>query len=318
MEVNRHWRHWHTDIIGAWLDRIQPMEPVIYDVVYPEPPRAASAREITLDIVIWQGLDAPRRAGLVTVLQRDDRAQRAAFAVGVSVSEVTSGQQIVQLAESLHECNLHQCSIRHGWNRIPFTMEPLHDAEAFYRTLRPLAVGGNLSDHCISLMCHRLRVGSDALHELHCLLKQPSALEDPSAPPHVQRMFQALHQDTWFQLGAHADPVRTEIGSRPGDSFADIVFGFLWAKLLCKLETALVAHGLLEFVLPRPFSQPGEGQSVDQFIPLLGPTWMDDLRILLTAQANAAIVSKAQFTMSLLLDFCTDFQLPISKKGRLK
>ena len=135
-------------------------------------------------------------------------------------------------------------------------------------------------------------------------------------------LFQALHQDTWFQLGTHADLVRTEIGSWPGDSFADIVFGFLWARLLCKLEAALVAHGLLEFVpdieLPRPFSQPGEGQSVDQFIPLLGPTWMDDLCILLTAQTNAAIVSKAQFTMSLLLDFCTDFQLPISKKGRPK
>ena len=58
------------------------MEAVIYDVVHLDPPRAAPAREITVGIVIPQGLDAPRRAGLVTVPQRDDRAQRAAFEVG--------------------------------------------------------------------------------------------------------------------------------------------------------------------------------------------------------------------------------------------
>ena len=102
---------------------------MIYDVVYPDPPRQPSAHEITLDLVLSQGLEAPRRAGLVTVMQRDDSAQRAAFAVGISVSEITSGHQIVQLAEYLHECNLHPCSFRHAWDRIPFTMEPLHDTQ---------------------------------------------------------------------------------------------------------------------------------------------------------------------------------------------
>ena len=24
---------------------------------------------------------------------------------------------------------MHQCSIRHGWDRIPFTMEPIHEAQ---------------------------------------------------------------------------------------------------------------------------------------------------------------------------------------------
>ena len=206
-------------------------------------------------------------------------------------------------------------------NKQPTALIFLDLTEAFYRTLRPLAVGGSCSDHCISLMCHRLGLGSDALHDLHTFLQQPSALEDACAPPHVLRMFQALHRDTWFQLGSQEDFVRTEIGSRPGDSFADTVFGFLWAKLLRKLELALLAHGLLEMVpdiaLPRPFHTHVSSHETDTKIPLLGPTWMDDLNILLTASSNAAIVSKAQHTLSLLLDLCADFQM-LQRREKLK
>ena len=129
LEINRHWRFWHQEIVGAWRDRIHPDDQVIYDVVHPDPPRPDSIHDITLDIVLSQGLEAPRRAGLVTVLRRDDRAQRAAFAVAVSLSEHTSGHQIVQAAEYLHECNLHHCAIRHGWDGIPFTMEPVHEMQ---------------------------------------------------------------------------------------------------------------------------------------------------------------------------------------------
>ena len=128
IEINGHWRFWHAEITGAWRDRIFPDEIVIYDIVRPNPPRAVAInQEILFDVILSQGLDAPRRAGLVTILQKDDIAGRAAFSVGVSLSERTSGHQIVQSAEYLHECNLHRCRIRHGREQIPFTMEPVHD-----------------------------------------------------------------------------------------------------------------------------------------------------------------------------------------------
>jgi hypothetical protein len=188
--------------------------------------------------------------------------------------------------------------------------------EAFYRTLRPLAIGSELSDHCISLMCHRLGFDPDAMHELHALLQEPSALDEAGAPTHVSRVFRALHRDTWFKLGDQTDIVRTEIGSRPGDSFADIVFGFLWAKLLKRIESILVAHNILEHVPEIPLPDPYQLQT-GKMIPLLGPTWMDDLNILLTASSNSALVAKCQLTFSILLDACANFQMvPNLKKGK--
>ena len=159
------------------------------------------------------------------------------------------------------------------WNnrrKLPTALVFLDLTEAFYRTLRPLAVGGLLSEHCISLMCKRLGFGTDALHELFTLLNEPSAVEEAQAPPHVIRMLQALHRDTWFILGQQEGVVRTEIGSRPGDGFADVVFGFLWAKLLRQLEEQLTSHGILEHIpdieYPDPYQSvrtAGCGYSLD-------------------------------------------------------
>ena len=190
--------------------------------------------------------------------------------------------------------------------------------EAFYRTLRPLAVGDTISDHCISLMCHKLGFDSDTMHELYATLQQPSAVEEAHAPSHVQRLLQALHRDTWFQIGTQTDLVRTEIGSRPGDSFADVIFGFLFAKVLRQLEETLIAHDILELIpdigLPQPYQYCA---STGPVIPLLGPTWMDDLNILLTANSNHALVSKTQVAMSLLIDACREFQMePNLQRGK--
>ena len=98
-------------------------------VVSPDPPRTADNHEFLFDLIVSQGIEAPRRAGLVTVLQRDDRAERASYAVAVSLPEQTSGYQIVQCAEYLHGCQLYECRIRLGWENMQFTMEPAHDTQ---------------------------------------------------------------------------------------------------------------------------------------------------------------------------------------------
>lgn len=191
--------------------------------------------------------------------------------------------------------------------------------EAFYRTLRPLAVEGDMSDHSINLMCARLGLDSDAMQDLNRLLQEPAALAEAQAPAHVQKMLQAFHRDTWFQIGTQTDPIRTEIGSRPGDSFADVVFGLLWAKLLRKLEADLVRFGILEHIpmleLPDPYAH--ECTDTHPRIPLLGPTWMDDLSMFITAPSNEELIAKTKLAVSLLLDACYDFQMaPNLKRGK--
>ena len=96
----------------------------------------------------------------------------------------------------------------HQRTNQPTALVFLDLTEAFYRTLRPLAVGGSMSDHCIGLMCQKLGLDSDAMHELYSLLKEPCAIAEAQAPQHVQRMLQAFHRDfNW-------DDKRTQSGQK--------------------------------------------------------------------------------------------------------
>eukprot|EP00435_Cladocopium_sp_Y103_P032195 s3048_g8.t1 len=131
-------------------DHIHPLEQVIFDVVRPDPPRTASRHDFVFDLLVSQGVEAPRRAGLVTVLQRDDRAARAAYAVAVSLPEFTSGHQIVQFAEALPECGLRSCTIRHGRLRILFSTDPVHemqDGDSFVISVTSQPSGQAASSH---------------------------------------------------------------------------------------------------------------------------------------------------------------------------
>ena len=101
-------------------------------------------------MIVSQGIQAPRRAGLVTILQRDDRAARASYAVATSLAEQTSGHQIVQNAEYLHGCQIYQCTIRHGRIQIPFSMEPVHlmqDGDSFVVGVASRASGSTDTAH---------------------------------------------------------------------------------------------------------------------------------------------------------------------------
>ena len=134
IEITGRWRLWYRDILHAWRDRLLPDEEAIFDVVWPDPPRTGDHHEFIFDLIVSQGLEAPRRAGLITVLRRNDLASRASYAVACSLPEQVRGFQIVQSAEYLHGCQRYQCSIRHGWQNIPFTMEPVHlarDGDSF-------------------------------------------------------------------------------------------------------------------------------------------------------------------------------------------
>ena len=129
IELTGHWRHWFRDILSGWRDKNDPNEPTIFSVVYPDPPRSGEGQEILFDIIISQGFDTPRHAGLITVLQRDDRVARARYSLAASLPDVVSGFQIVQSADILHECHMYDCTVRHAYLVIPFTMAPLHDMQ---------------------------------------------------------------------------------------------------------------------------------------------------------------------------------------------
>ena len=50
---------------------------------------------------------------------------------------------------------------------------------------------------------------------------------------------------TFFWLAGQHDAAKTSMGTRPGDCFADVVFGYAWSVVLKKVETYMVEHNLI-------------------------------------------------------------------------
>ena len=195
--------------------------------------------------------------------------------------------------------------------------------EAFYRVVRPLAISGEWSDETIATMCARLQMDPHLVHDLYDHLQAPSAVESAQMNVVARKAIQALHSDTFFALHGQTDRVRTVHGSRPGDSFADVVFGFLMARVLRDFEDALQHQDILsEFpqeniidLHGKRFQESEESTKLQQ--RMLGPCWMDDLAIPLTASTNDQLMHNLGVATSTILDICRSHAMtPNLNKGK--
>ena len=146
---------------------------------------------------------------------------------------------------------------------------------------------------------------SDTLHELFLHLKEPSAVERAQLGRVGRKAVLALHTDTFFQVQGQPDRVRTEHGSRPGDSYADVVFGYLMSRVLHKFEEALQDAGVLSrFPCSSSIQLHTEPVDLEQqtYEPFVGPCWMDDLAIPLTASSNSELLANLGLASGVLLD----------------
>ena len=179
--------------------------------------------------------------------------------------------------------------------------------EAFYRILRPLVVGGAPDDELIMHVGARVGLSTDLLKDLHTHLEEPTALEQANMPRHLRNALHALHEDTHFHVRGQLDTCRTALGSRPGDCFADVVFSYLWGRILLSLERKLTAMGLNE-TIPEELGLclPDARRSIEAADTrnFLGPTWMDDTCVCVTDSCPTRLERKISQATSQLLGLC--------------
>ena len=229
------------------------------------------------------------------------------------------GRQHVPVNLGLHEA---RAFLRRGQSHgLSVGLLMLDLTEAFYRVLRPLAVGCPWTDDQIATLAQKLGMSDTALHDLYRHLQEPSALDRAQLPAHMQRIIKSLHTDTYFQVPGQRDFCHTTIGSRPGDCFADVVFSYLFSRVLHDFQAQVQALGLQE-MLPvhqqfDPFQTQELSYATGDSMPYMGPVWMDDLCIGITAPTPDALISKAGTMTAILLETLEGYGMtPNLKRGK--
>lgn len=105
---------WRAQLIAVWFGATVPQEEPSIDLVKPAPPRNWHESSILFDVVLAQGLESGRIAGLVTILPTFQHAVLSMYSVAVSFDPLISGQDVVTQSDIQDVCNLHDCLIFHA------------------------------------------------------------------------------------------------------------------------------------------------------------------------------------------------------------
>jgi len=229
------------------------------------------------------------------------------------------GRRKVPVQMALHQARAFLRRARE--RRISVGLLFLDLTEAFYRILRELTMGGQPTDELLAFVLHRLQLPPDAIHQLHGLLDERTALQQAGLSFTARNCIRAIHQNTHFWLQGQADLVATYLGTRPGDSFADLIFGFTWSVVLRKLQGYMEEHGMAVQLPARQdppfFADTGAQQDHGEAKTYLGPTWMDDLCLCLQGESPSQLERNLGPAIGYLLDLCySHLMTPNLSKGK--
>ena len=219
VELDHRWPTWQREITGAWRDMIRREEDVQFFTVMPDPDRSYIPRQVIADVLVVQGIDADRYAGLLTVHQQTERGHLRPFALAISLPDEVSGMGLAAAADIAHLCNTQNCNFYFRWQQIPFSLIPAHymlDGHGFavHITPRPrqAATGSGEPRHDPqSTAAHgRARQDQDAnSHEGHDFSErseedaQPSDRATDTSIPDSPAQFENWQGVQIYRLGRH-------------------------------------------------------------------------------------------------------------------
>ena len=176
-------------------------------------------------------------------------------------------------------------------------------ASAFYRVLRQLATGASVSDEEIAIIVARLGLAPEVMHKLHQALNGQSAHEQLLGTQPERRLLQESLNGTWFWT-EKGPFVHTLVGTRPGDSWADITFNILFAEVINEVQKELINLGLA-LTVPANAKRCFEAMDPtahDSQDTACHATWADDLALLLPLRSpEEAVAQTGRAAQALLM-----------------
>jgi len=177
--------------------------------------------------------------------------------------------------------------------------------QAFYRLLRAhLTKPEHLDDDVVRLF-HTLQLPADSFQDFATELHNAQALRQSGMSEYLEAHLVEVLHGTWFALPGDCRISKTRKGTRPGDNLADLLFSFVFARLLKRVienlredDITFTVHGCCK---PHPYPWQLDVQATATF-ELLGPTWADDLAVMVDADTPAELVHRTRRIGSEIFD----------------
>ena len=93
----------------------------------------------------------------------------------------------------------------------------------------------------------RFKLEPKDFQELRRQLQHPTVLMDLQTPLPEQAYLEEMVSNTWYSVPMSETITHSTAGTRPGDNLADLVFAFIYSKMLETFRRALASEGCKSF-----------------------------------------------------------------------
>ena len=177
--------------------------------------------------------------------------------------------------------------------------------QAFYRLLRAHLTEPTRLDDDVARLFGTLELPAESFQEFANEIATARALQQSGMSPYMEAHLEEVLHGTWFSLPGDCRLSKTRKGTRPGDNLADLLFSFVFARLLRRLMSTMeeegVSFNITDCCEPHPFPWQLDVQNVAT-LNMFGPVWADDLAVMISAASPGRLISDTRRTAGFLFD----------------
>ncbi|OLP86955.1 hypothetical protein AK812_SmicGene31882 [Symbiodinium microadriaticum] len=179
----------------------------------------------------------------------------------------------------------------------------LDTSAAYYRIVRELAVGDIRADDTVLRLFERFGLTGEDLRELMETVESGGMLAQAGAPDALRQVVKDIHMHTWFvsRFSDGSQVCSSLAGSRPGESWADLIYAYIYGRVLCKIHEYAVAEDLTFQVPLDAATGVFPPVNADETIAATDATWADDSAFPVVADAPDELMRKTQRLCTLVL-----------------
>ena len=190
---------------------------------------------------------------------------------------------------------------------------------AYYGVVREIVTGDITHDDTVTRVFARFGLSGEDLRHMMEIVVNGGLMTEAAVHPMVVGAVRDIHFKTWFvsQYSDGRHLAATEAGSRPGESWADAIFAYLFSRILDTVAEIADGEGLFEHLYhdneAGPFSEPGAG------LPVLAreAVWADDAVFPFADPCPMRMMTKATRLASIIISTCESHGLtPNLRRGK--
>ena len=167
----------------------------------------------------------------------------------------------------------------------------------------------------------RFGFDASAIADLSDLIHSGGILSALGAGEHLLHILREMYTRSWFvtRFCTGGKICMTLLGSRPGRSFADLVFAFVYYRILDSIRQAAEQERIYVLVMRNGACCPWSGGPgpAAECAKVLDTTWADDTDAVVTAPEPRMLVHRAQRLTAVIVSTCRAHGLrPNLKRGK--